>query len=41
MELETDPNAEPFYLHLGAVRVRMSPVAAVPGRSVPLMHYTL
>ena len=41
MELEADPNAEPFYLHLGAVRVCMSPVAAVPGRSVPLMHYAL
>lgn len=41
MELEADPFAEPFYLHLGAVRVGMSPVTIVPGRSVPLMRYTL
>ncbi len=41
LELEADPYAEPFYLHLGAVRVRMSPVTTVPGRSVPLMHYAL
>lgn len=41
MELEADPFAEPFYLHLGAVRVGMSPVAEVPGRSVPLMRYSL
>ena len=41
MELEADPFAEPFYLHLGAVRVGMSPVTVVPGRSVPLMRYAL
>jgi GNAT superfamily N-acetyltransferase len=41
MELEADPFAEPFYLHLGAVRVSMSPVTVVPGRSVPLMRYSL
>ena len=38
MELEADPFAEPFYLHLGAVRVGMSPVTVVPGRAVPLMR---
>ena len=41
MELEADPFAEPFYLHLGAVRVGMSPVTVVPGRAVPLMRYSL
>ena len=41
MELEADPFAEPFYLHLGAVRVGMSPVTVVPGRAVPLMRYAL
>ena len=41
MELEADPHAEPFYLHLGAVRVGMSPVAVVPGRAVPLMRVAL
>jgi GNAT superfamily N-acetyltransferase len=41
MELESDPYAEPFYRHLGAERVGMSPVAQVPGRAVPLMRYAL
>jgi GNAT superfamily N-acetyltransferase len=41
MELEADPHAEPFYLHLGAVRVSMSPVTVVPGRAVPLMRFAL
>lgn len=41
MELEADPFAEPFYAHVGAVRVAMSPVLQVPGRAVPLMRYTL
>jgi GNAT superfamily N-acetyltransferase len=41
MELEADPHAEPFYLHLGCQRVWMSPVTSVPGRSVPLMRYAL
>lgn len=41
MELEADPHAEPFYLHVGCQRVWMSPVTSVPGRSVPLMRYSL
>lgn len=41
MELEADPNAEAFYRHLGCQRVWMSPVTSVPGRSVPLMRYSL
>jgi GNAT superfamily N-acetyltransferase len=41
LELEADPHAEPFYLHLGCRRVSMSPVASVPGRAVPLMRYSL
>ena len=41
MELEADPYAEPFYLHVGCQRVWMSPVTSVPGRSVPLMRYSL
>ena len=41
VELEADPHAEPFYLHLGCRRVWMSPVTSVPGRSVPLMRYQL
>lgn len=41
MEFESDPNAESFYLHLGAVRVGMSPSPQMPGRSLPLMRYAL
>lgn len=41
IELEADPHAEPFYLHLGCERVWMSPVTSVPGRSVPVMRYSL
>jgi len=41
MEFESDPNAERFYLHLGAERVGMSPSTLMPGRSIPLMRYAL
>ena len=41
LELESDPYAERFYLRLGCERVAMSPSALVPGRSIPLMRYTL
>ncbi len=41
MEFESDPFAEPFYLHLGAERVGMSPARLLPGRSIPLMRYAL
>ncbi|GLY64651.1 GNAT family N-acetyltransferase [Amycolatopsis taiwanensis] len=36
LELESDPNAEPFYLHMGAHRVGERTVA--PGRSLPVMR---
>ena len=41
MEWESDPFAEPFYLHLGAERVGMSPSETIPGRAIPLMRITL
>lgn len=41
LEFEADPYAEPFYLHLGAERVAMSPSTALPGRAIPLMRYAL
>mgnify|MGYP001815616311 FL=1 len=41
MEWESDPFAEPFYLHLGAQRVGMSPSEAIPGRAIPLMRFAL
>jgi len=41
LEWESDPFAEPFYLHLGATRVGMVPSSVIPGRSLPLMRYPL
>lgn len=41
MEFESDPFAEPFYVHLGARRVAMSPSASLPGRALPLMRFAL
>jgi GNAT superfamily N-acetyltransferase len=41
LEFESDPFAEPFYLHLGAQRVGMSPSTTLPGRAVPLMRFAL
>lgn len=41
LELEADPYAEPFYRHVGCERVWMAPVTSVPGRSVPVMRYSL
>lgn len=36
LSLESDPNAEPFYLHMGAMRIGEREVA--PGRRLPLMR---
>ncbi len=41
LEFESDPHAEPFYLHLGAEHVGWSPNTQLPGRVVPLMRYAL
>jgi hypothetical protein len=41
MEFESDPNAEPFYRHLGAERVGTTDSELVPGRTLPLMRYAL
>ena len=41
MEWESDPFAEPFYLHLGGTREGMSPSQSLPGRAIPLMRYAL
>lgn len=41
LELDADPYAEAFYRHLGCERVWMAPVTSVPGRSVPVMRYSL
>jgi ribosomal protein S18 acetylase RimI-like enzyme len=39
LELESDPNAEPFYLHMAAHRVGEREVA--PGRWLPIMRIDL
>ncbi|WP_409492189.1 GNAT family N-acetyltransferase [Amycolatopsis sp. cmx-11-12] len=39
LELESDPHAEPFYLHMGAQRVGEREVA--PGRLLPIMRIIL
>ena len=39
--LNSDPYAEPFYRHLGAVRVGDHPVQEIPGRTIPRLSFTL
>ncbi|MBA2283770.1 MAG: GNAT family N-acetyltransferase [Actinomycetota bacterium] len=39
--VESDPNAEPFYLRLGAQPVGHRPSSAVPDRQLPLLRLVL
>jgi predicted N-acetyltransferase YhbS len=41
--VESDPNAEPFYLRMGAVRVGEvgAPMPGAPNRTLPLLEFTL
>lgn len=39
--IDSDPFAEPFYLAMGAVRVGVVPSTVIPGRTLPLMHFSL
>lgn len=39
--IDADPNAEAFYLHMGAVRIGETPSTAIPGRTLPLLSYSL
>ena len=39
--LNSDPYAEPFYRHLGAVRIGDHPVEEIPGRSIPRLAFNL
>jgi GNAT superfamily N-acetyltransferase len=41
MTLESDPNAEGFYLHMGAERVGEVESSVQPGRRLPRMRYWL
>ncbi len=41
LRLAADPNAEPFYLHMGAHRIGEVPSEVVNGRRLPLMGFDL
>jgi GNAT superfamily N-acetyltransferase len=41
LKIDADPNAEPFYLAMGARRIGAIPSDAIPGRSLPLLEVTL
>jgi GNAT superfamily N-acetyltransferase len=41
LTLDSDPHAEDFYLHMGAVRIGMVPSTAIPGRSLPRLRVDL
>lgn len=39
--IDADPNAEPFYLAMGAVRIGATPSGSILGRELPLLEFTL
>ncbi|QYJ04110.1 GNAT family N-acetyltransferase [Nocardioides panacisoli] len=39
--LDADPDAEPFYRHLGAERIGTSPSGSIPGRVLPRLRFDL
>lgn len=39
--VQSDPNAEGFYLRMGAERIGQVPSGVIPGRSLPLMLFPL
>jgi N-acetylglutamate synthase-like GNAT family acetyltransferase len=41
MRIEADPFAEAFYKAMGAQRTGEAPSGAIPGRTLPLLTYTL
>ena len=41
LSIDADPNAEPFYKAMGAIRVGSTPSGSIPGREVPLMRVDL
>jgi GNAT superfamily N-acetyltransferase len=41
LRIDSDPNAETFYLHIGAVRIGETPSTAIPGRVLPLLSYEI
>jgi len=41
IDIESDPQAEPFYLSLGARRAGTAPSHSIPGRELPLLRLGL
>lgn len=41
LRILSDPQAQPFYEAMGAVFVRQAPSNVIPGRSLPLLNYTV
>ncbi|MFI6060287.1 GNAT family N-acetyltransferase [Streptomyces sp. NPDC051286] len=41
LTIDADPNAEPFYLAMGAVRIGATPSGSIPGRELPLLEVGL
>ncbi|KPC84911.1 MULTISPECIES: GNAT family N-acetyltransferase [Streptomyces] len=38
LTIDADPNAEPFYTAMGAVRIGATPSGSIPGRELPLLR---
>ncbi|MFD6279061.1 GNAT family N-acetyltransferase [Streptomyces sp. NPDC060209] len=41
LTIDADPNAEPFYTAMGAVRIGATPSGSIPGRELPLLRIAL
>jgi GNAT superfamily N-acetyltransferase len=41
LTIDADPNAEAFYLAMGAVRIGQTPSGSIPGRVLPLLAVAL
>ncbi|MFJ5120675.1 GNAT family N-acetyltransferase [Kitasatospora sp. NPDC088548] len=41
LTIDADPNAEPFYLAMGATRIGVTPSGSIPGRELPLLALDL
>lgn len=41
LSIDADPNAEPFYRAMGAVRVGTVPSGSIPGRALPQLTLTI
>lgn len=39
--IESDPDAAPFYIRMGAIRIGEAPSGSIPGRALPLLRLKL